>query len=40
MGWRFDSFVLFRLSKQGGQTKNEIYQGDGYGRKELGCPLR
>ena len=40
MGWRFDSFVLFRLGKQGGQTKNEICQGGGYGRKELGYPLR
>ena len=25
MGWRFDSLVLFRLGKQGGQTKNEMY---------------
>ena len=40
MGWHFDSFVLFRLGKQDGQTKNEIYQGGRYGRKELGCPLR
>lgn len=40
MGRCFDSFVLFRLDKQGGQAKNEIYQGDGCGRKELGCPLR
>ena len=39
MGWCFNSFVLFRLGKQGGQTKNEICQGGGYGRKELGCPL-
>lgn len=40
MGWCFDSFVLFRLGKQGGQTKNEIYKGGGYGRKELGYSLR
>ena len=39
MGWHFDSLVLFRLDKQDGQTKNEIYQGGGYGRKELGYPL-
>lgn len=39
MGRCFDSFVLFRLGKQGGQTENEIYQGGEYRRKELGCPL-